>query len=67
MVLDSMAEYFEQRHSLQSINTNFLQEVKFLEDIMIKTYQVETNMFHHQIIRNNDGCEVFTAITEWKE
>jgi acyl-ACP thioesterase len=67
MVLDSMAEYFDQRHSLQLINTNFLQEVKFLEDIAIKTYQVETNIFHHQIIRNNDGCEVFTAITEWEK
>lgn len=65
MVLDSMAEYFEQRHTLRLINTNFLQEVKFLEDITIKTYQVETNLFHHQIIRSNDNCEVFTAITEW--
>jgi len=65
MVLDSMAEYFPQRHKLKQINTNFIQEVKFLEDITIRTFQVNSNVFHHQIIRNMDGNEVFTAITQW--
>lgn len=66
MVLDSMAEYFTERYTLKVINTNFLQEVKFLEEITIRTYQVEETIFHHQIIRIHDACEVFTAITEWE-
>lgn len=67
MVLDSMAEYFTERHTLKLINTNFLQEVKFLDEITIKTYQVESTTFHHQIIRSNNAQEVFSAITEWEK
>ncbi len=66
MVLDSIAEYFDKRYDLIRINTNFIQEVKFSEEISIKTYQVEDNIFHHKIIRQNDNLEVFTAITEWE-
>ncbi|MBI9030980.1 hypothetical protein JEZ13_03095 [bacterium] len=65
MVLDSMAEFFKQRHKLKQINTNFIQEVKFLEEIAIRTFQVKNNLFHHKIIRSIDNCELFTAITEW--
>lgn len=67
MVLDSMAEYLTKRHKLIKINTNFLQEVKFLEEITIRTYQVENKLFHHKITRTSDQCELFTAITEWEE
>lgn len=67
MVLDSLAEFFNERCLLKSINTNFIQEVKYLEEVTIKTYQVEDNLFHHKIIRKSDDCEVFTAITEWEK
>ncbi len=66
MVIDSLAEYFDQRYTLKSINANFIQEVKFLEEIFIKTYEVTKNTYHHQILRKRDNCEVFTAITEWE-
>ena len=66
MVLDSMAEFFTQRQQLKLVNTNFIQEVKHLEEITIRTFQIESNLFHHKIVRNRDDSELFTAITRWE-
>ena len=65
LVIDSMAEVFSERHTLKSINTNFIQEVKFNDEIIINSYQSGDNVFHHQILRVNDEIEVFTAETVW--
>ena len=67
MVLDSIAEFFTKRHNLKLINTNFIQEVKYLEEITIRTFQVQPNIFHHEIVRKDDGCELFKAITVWEK
>lgn len=67
MVLDSMAEYFTEQYQLKRINTNFIQEVQWLEEIIIKSYQVEATSFQHKIVRKTDESELFTASTEWEK
>ncbi len=66
MVLDSIAEYFDKRYQLKLINTNFIQEVKYLDEIIIKTYQHEKLVFHHEILTARDNKQVFTATTSWE-
>lgn len=67
MVLDSCAEVFSHKKDLKSINTNFIQEVKLSDEILIQTYQKETFHFDHKIIRLSDKREVFTATTVWEK
>ncbi len=67
MVLDSIAEFFNQHYQLKVIDTNFIQEVKYLEEILINTYQIEEYLFHHEIISQLDNKQVFTATTSWEK
>ncbi len=67
MILDSLAEHFDKHYSLQEIDTNFIQEVKYLQEISIKTYLIDTLLYHHEIISCDDGKQVFTATTRWAE
>lgn len=67
MVLDSVSEYFSKYKMLKVIDTNFIQEVKFKEEITINSYEIDENTYHHEIFLNSDQSVLFTAITKWGE
>jgi acyl-ACP thioesterase len=65
MVLDSMGDHFESYRKLACINSNFVREAKFGDEISIKSHEIAENEYYHTIYRVSDNSELFKAKTRF--